>query len=165
MLTEEEAGSGYGAAAMTDTIDVELGSALSRTGGFGLADVLTKAFDRQAAGRKPAAAPGPLSPVSSGDIAIPSATSPGSVVAAPVRATAAPAAISSVPAMMPSPGSTATTAAVPGPAPRSDETGGSSAPSAAPVLPEGRVSSGYGWRTDPFNGQVRFHSGTDVKMA
>jgi murein DD-endopeptidase MepM/ murein hydrolase activator NlpD len=36
---------------------------------------------------------------------------------------------------------------------------------AVPVLPEGRVSSGYGWRTDPFNGHARFHSGTDVKMA
>jgi murein DD-endopeptidase MepM/ murein hydrolase activator NlpD len=165
MLTEEEAGSGYGAAAMTDTIDVELGSALSRTGGFGLADVLTKAFDRQAAGRKPAGAAGLLAPVSSGQIATPSPLSPVSAVAAPARATAAPAAISSVPAMVPSAGSTAATGAVPTPASRADKTGESSAPSAVPVLPEGRVSSGYGWRTDPFNGQVRFHSGTDVKMA
>ena len=165
MLTEEEAGSGYGAAAMTDTIDVELGSALSRTGGFGLADVLIKAFDRQATGRKPAAAAGPLAPVSSGEIATPSARSPVSAVAAPARAAVAPAAISSAPAMVPSPDSTGATAAVPLPASRSDATGGSSTPSAAPVLPEGRVSSGYGWRADPFNGQLRFHSGTDVKMA
>jgi murein DD-endopeptidase MepM/ murein hydrolase activator NlpD len=136
MLTPEEAGSGYGAAAMTDTIDVELGSALSRTGGFGLADVLIKAFDRQATGRKPAAAAGPLAPVSSGEIPAPSAPSPASAVAAPARANVAPAAISATPA-----------------------------PAAAPVLPEGRVSSGYGWRIDPFNGQARFHSGTDVKMA
>jgi murein DD-endopeptidase MepM/ murein hydrolase activator NlpD len=35
----------------------------------------------------------------------------------------------------------------------------------APVLPEGTVSSSFGWRRDPFNGHPRFHSGTDVKMA
>ncbi len=38
-------------------------------------------------------------------------------------------------------------------------------PDTAPVLPEGRVTSAYGWRNDPFNGQVKFHSGTDVHMA
>src|SRR5262249_30712713 len=38
---------GFGSETMTDTVDVELGSALSRAGGFGLADVLLRAFDRR----------------------------------------------------------------------------------------------------------------------
>jgi murein DD-endopeptidase MepM/ murein hydrolase activator NlpD len=36
---------------------------------------------------------------------------------------------------------------------------------ASPAVPTGQVSSGFGWRTDPIDGQRRFHSGTDVKMA
>jgi len=149
MLTEEEAGSGYGAAAMTDTVDVELGSALTRAGGFGLSDVLIKAFDRQASGRKPSAAPGPLAPVNAAGTVMTPAMPPPSTVAAPAPAIPAPAAVMAAPATVPSPGSTAA-----GPA-----------PAGGPMLPGGRVSSGFGWRTDPFNGQVRFHSGTDVKMA
>jgi murein DD-endopeptidase MepM/ murein hydrolase activator NlpD len=38
-------------------------------------------------------------------------------------------------------------------------------PESAPVLPEGRVTSAFGWRSDPFNGKVKFHRGTDVRMA
>jgi murein DD-endopeptidase MepM/ murein hydrolase activator NlpD len=32
------------------------------------------------------------------------------------------------------------------------------------ALPAGRVSSGFGWRRDPFNGAARFHKGIDVAM-
>jgi murein DD-endopeptidase MepM/ murein hydrolase activator NlpD len=46
---EEEQEDGFGAGAMTDTADIELGNALSRAGGLGLSDSLLKAFDRQIA--------------------------------------------------------------------------------------------------------------------
>jgi len=48
---EEEKQNGFGLETMTDTADVELGSALSRTGGIGLTSSLLKAFERQIAGR------------------------------------------------------------------------------------------------------------------
>ena len=49
--------------------------------------------------------------------------------------------------------------ASPGPA-------GTPAEAAAPIdLPEGRVSSRFGWRTDPITGTNRFHNGLDVAAA
>jgi murein DD-endopeptidase MepM/ murein hydrolase activator NlpD len=51
MLDDEEAKeNGFGAEAMTDTADVELGAALSRTGGIGLTESLLKVFERQITG-------------------------------------------------------------------------------------------------------------------
>jgi murein DD-endopeptidase MepM/ murein hydrolase activator NlpD len=51
MLDDEEAKeNGFGAEAMTDTADVELGAALSRTGGIGLTEGLLKVFERQITG-------------------------------------------------------------------------------------------------------------------
>ncbi|HSJ42768.1 MAG TPA: peptidoglycan DD-metalloendopeptidase family protein, partial [Xanthobacteraceae bacterium] len=47
---QDEKENGFGAEAMTDTADVELGAALSRTGGIGLTGNLLKAFERQIAG-------------------------------------------------------------------------------------------------------------------
>jgi murein DD-endopeptidase MepM/ murein hydrolase activator NlpD len=44
------------------------------------------------------------------------------------------------------------------------------APAADPITasgllgPTGRVSSAFGWRNDPFDGAVKFHSGTDIAM-
>jgi murein DD-endopeptidase MepM/ murein hydrolase activator NlpD len=35
---------------------------------------------------------------------------------------------------------------------------------AALVAPNGRVSSSYGWRQDPIDGDTRFHAGTDIAM-
>jgi murein DD-endopeptidase MepM/ murein hydrolase activator NlpD len=32
-------------------------------------------------------------------------------------------------------------------------------------VPRGRVSSAYGWRSDPFNGAPKFHNGIDVAQA
>jgi murein DD-endopeptidase MepM/ murein hydrolase activator NlpD len=34
----------------------------------------------------------------------------------------------------------------------------------AGVLPHGRVSSGYGWRSDPIDGEARFHRGLDIAL-
>jgi murein DD-endopeptidase MepM/ murein hydrolase activator NlpD len=51
MLDDDEAKeNGFGAEAMTDTADVELAAALSRTGGIGLTESLLKVFERQIAG-------------------------------------------------------------------------------------------------------------------
>jgi murein DD-endopeptidase MepM/ murein hydrolase activator NlpD len=33
------------------------------------------------------------------------------------------------------------------------------------TAPRGHVSSAYGWRADPINGQARFHKGTDIALA
>src|SRR5262245_64915547 len=50
MLSDETSGDGYGADAMSDTVDVELGRALSRVGGFGLSVMLQRAMQQTAAG-------------------------------------------------------------------------------------------------------------------
>jgi murein DD-endopeptidase MepM/ murein hydrolase activator NlpD len=50
MLTDESQDAGLGGSAMTDTIDIELGQALSRVGGFGLSTVLTGALEKSRAG-------------------------------------------------------------------------------------------------------------------
>jgi murein DD-endopeptidase MepM/ murein hydrolase activator NlpD len=33
------------------------------------------------------------------------------------------------------------------------------------TLPDAKVSSSFGWRTDPLSGQQKFHHGTDLRMA
>ena len=59
MLDDDEAKeNGFGAEAMTDTADVELGAALSRTGGIGLTESLLKVFERQITGIQEAAGAG-----------------------------------------------------------------------------------------------------------
>jgi murein DD-endopeptidase MepM/ murein hydrolase activator NlpD len=54
---DEEKEDGFGADTMTDTIDVELGAALSRAGGVGLAGSLLDAFERQIASLQGGTAP------------------------------------------------------------------------------------------------------------
>lgn len=49
---QEDQELGFGAGALTDTTDVELGRSLSRSGGLGLTDALLKAFERQIAGQE-----------------------------------------------------------------------------------------------------------------
>jgi murein DD-endopeptidase MepM/ murein hydrolase activator NlpD len=141
MLSEDEDQEpGFGAANMTEMMDTALGAALSRAGGFGLADVMLRGLDRQfpvAAAQGAVGAPA-VAPVAQ-DLSFalrvspterPVATSLPSAAAVPVSATA------------PSPGAAASVTA-----------------------PDGRVSSAYGWRADPLNGQARFHKGTDIALA
>ena len=47
MLDEDEEPKGLGGQTLTDTMDVELGKALSKSGGLGLADVLLRAWQKQ----------------------------------------------------------------------------------------------------------------------
>jgi murein DD-endopeptidase MepM/ murein hydrolase activator NlpD len=125
MVTDaDEQDQGFGAANMMDTVDTALGAALSRAGGFGLADVLLRGLDRQFPA---AAAQGVFEAVApvAGATSLP-------------RAEAVPATISrGVPAEAAEPMTT----------------------------PSGHVSSAYGWRADPLNGQTRFHKGTDIALA
>jgi murein DD-endopeptidase MepM/ murein hydrolase activator NlpD len=39
------------------------------------------------------------------------------------------------------------------------------APQSEPRVSDRPVSSGYGWRVDPFHGQQKFHAGTDLRLA
>jgi murein DD-endopeptidase MepM/ murein hydrolase activator NlpD len=137
---------------MTDTIDVELGSVLSKSSGFGLSDMLIQAFDRQAAGRAPA---GLRTPPPSAVPSLPAIGAAATAAQPNEPLGVVPASVSPATGVL-SPRSSST------PLDQQDE---ASASTVGPVMPEGRVSSGFGWRSDPFNGQVRFHSGTDVKMA
>jgi murein DD-endopeptidase MepM/ murein hydrolase activator NlpD len=47
MLDEDDQQEGLGGSTLTDTMDVELGQALSKSGGIGLADVLLRAWQKQ----------------------------------------------------------------------------------------------------------------------
>jgi murein DD-endopeptidase MepM/ murein hydrolase activator NlpD len=142
MLSEEDREQGLGNESMIDTIDIELGRALSRAGGFGLADVLAKAIEArhgsgtQKTSDQPAVnvrpiqvAPIPIGPPSD----VPRDAQPIVAPSEPPRRVQEPM------------------------APRS----------AAPDLqvPEGRQSSAFGWRRDPFTGVRQFHRGIDVAQA
>jgi murein DD-endopeptidase MepM/ murein hydrolase activator NlpD len=62
MLSDEEDEKGLGKDTMTDTMDIELGGLLSRAGGIGLANALSKAMDQRlgAGAGAPAASATPL---------------------------------------------------------------------------------------------------------
>lgn len=57
MLDEEDQPRGFGAGALNDTLDVELGRSLSRVGGLGLSDALLGAFNKLAGVRGASANP------------------------------------------------------------------------------------------------------------
>src|SRR5205809_7703929 len=62
---EEDKESGLGAGALLDTGDVELGRALSKAGGLGLADSLLKVFEKQILSQGDEASPAGTVPASS----------------------------------------------------------------------------------------------------
>lgn len=139
-MVSDESSEGYGNDAMSDTTDVEMGRALSRSGGFGLTSVLLRAIVRQA------------TPATDGGRTTGAGSDPAASVQMPVLA----APLSVAPSAAPSP---VATPAVPALQPASGE-------SALPVeAPKGPVTSPYGWRRDPFTGAARFHSGVDIGLA
>lgn len=70
MLDDEDTKeNGFGAEAMTDTADVELGAALSRTGGIGLTQSLLKVFERQITGIQDAGGAGRAGSADEADVA------------------------------------------------------------------------------------------------
>ena len=140
MLDDEDQQEGFGADALTDTGDIEFGSAMSRSGGLGVADQMLKVFERQIealmesgtiqAGATSAPA------TSSSD-----ATHAAAMAAATLKHLAISPAVDRV-------GDASPSALDPG-----DITG---------TVP---VSSGFGWRRDPMTGTARFHQGVDLAVA
>ena len=122
---DDDSDNSFNLGPLADAVTVELSLALSRAGGMGLADALTRAMDRQTSPSRGAA---------SGLLAMPEAMAlPASGGVEPVIQPTAQPAFGLEPGMVPT-------------------------PSAA------RISSAFGWRTDPINGQSRFHHGTDVPL-
>jgi murein DD-endopeptidase MepM/ murein hydrolase activator NlpD len=116
MLSDDEQEGGLGAGTFTDAMDSQLGLALSRTGGLGIAEILRRAIQDR------------LQPS-------------GAAVdtAHPLLQTV-----------------------------RGLDNGIDIHPlDSGPVegVPAGPVTSNFGWRNDPISGQVRFHSGRDIRMA
>jgi len=146
---DDEADGGLGRDTMTDTIDVELGQALSRVGGFGLSSMMQKAIERGVGLSRPSpigpgqAATGQVGPLQGTPLQLdPAQTSP--------RSSAGPAPIAAQPL-----------ASAPGPSAPVDPAAGTG----ALKIPDGQVTSAYGWRRDPFTGAPRFHKGIDVAAA
>ena len=128
---------GFGNEAMTDTGDIELGNALSKTGGVGLAETMLKAFQQQigAAGGQ-TRIPG-LTP-NNGEAVNGAGLTPGNAATLNELPSA------SMIGLAPKP--------VDGLTP--SDVGGN-----------GRISSPFGWRPDPFTGASKFHQGVDIAMA
>jgi murein DD-endopeptidase MepM/ murein hydrolase activator NlpD len=143
MLSDDEADGGLGRDTMTDTIDVELGQALSRVGGFGLSSMMQKAIERGVGLSRP-------SPIGPGQAAT------GQV--APLQGAPLPldpAQMSPQPSAGPAPIAAQPLASAP-----VDPVAGKG----ALKIPDGQVTSAYGWRRDPFSGAQRFHKGIDVAL-
>lgn len=132
---DEESGGHQGI--LADTVGSEFGRALSRSGGLGIADVLIRALQRQYGGAG--------EPHAEGLAAAPTDGAPALALAPPVASTRE----------------------------RHAEAASGVAPDRvamaiadAPVRRlAGAVTSGFGWRSDPLSGQMKFHAGADVRMA
>jgi murein DD-endopeptidase MepM/ murein hydrolase activator NlpD len=133
---EEGEHTGLGAETLFETVDVELASHLSRAQGLGLSTQLLAAFDRMQA---------------SGRAGIPS----GAVALHSEPAVAAPS-LPAAPTPPTSPSLAAPELVLP-------SMGTPDAPDGPAV--DGRVTSRFGWRRDPFTGNARFHRGVDLAAA
>lgn len=142
-LEEPSDEQGFGNETMTETIDVELARSLARQGGLGLAASIERSLGQAVGG------PGGRSS------AVEGATQS---VVVPTR---------------PSAGTRSRVGEIDdfpeaGGAARSEGAGPVSTPNPAAglhlPLPD-RVSSGFGWRIDPFHGVKRFHAGMDIAAA
>lgn len=135
-LDEDHKQEGFGGQTMTETIDVELSRVLARQGGLGLARSIERGLNGLAGATSPQPAAGPVA---------------ASTSAADLSTAAEP---------------TATAAAVRPPSvhPAAREDAGP-VPIALDLPLEGRVSSAFGYRADPFHGLQRFHAGVDFAAA
>jgi len=133
---EEGEHSGLGADTMFETVDVELASHLSRAQGLGLSTQLLAAFDRMQSGGRTGDPSGQIQLQAEPAVAAPAAPSLPGPPKAPSMVTPQ--------LVLPSIGT----------------------PDAADVpAVDGRVTSQFGWRRDPFTGHSRFHRGVDLAAA
>lgn len=146
-MLSDESDQGLGNETMTDTFDSELGLSLSKQGGLGLANMMLEALVRQGTDATKATVPVAPHVVA----AYTSAASAGTSVVP----TSTPAAATAGIAEAVSPVATAPAATA---VPVAD------AATHLTSLP-GTVTSGFGWRPDPFTGRAQFHAGTDIRMA
>lgn len=155
MLSDDEENQGLGAETMTETFDQEIAQAFSRAGGIGLAKTMTQALEQQLIGSSGAAG----STNGATALALPTPALPPAL-SVPVSSAPAPMpAIDRRPAAAVAPRPAASATAPEPPAAEPPE------PMARTVSLPGTVTSPFGWRHDPFTGQVRFHAGTDLRAA
>lgn len=141
--------SDHGMGTMVDMVGAEFGRALSRSGGLGIAAQLLKAFDRQIVDvtDSPTTASEPISSQGVNPDAVHrrvAQTGASARLERAVQAALTPAARSAL----------------------VEPAGSANEVLAEEIKPiEGAVTSAFGWRRDPLNGQVRFHAGADIRMA
>jgi peptidoglycan hydrolase FlgJ len=141
LLDEGAQGEGLGNDTYTSTIDSELALHLSRAGGMGLTSMLVDAWDR-----RQGATPAPTGPAPAGPAGAPAMAAPVAPGIARASVTSvAPATLSENRPMAVTPARAAAASGVD----LSLEMGA-------------KVSSGYGWRSDPFRGHAKFHGGIDL---
>jgi murein DD-endopeptidase MepM/ murein hydrolase activator NlpD len=141
---EETSASGYGAQTMFETVDVELASQLTKAQGFGLAKQLLRALDPS--GSRSADA----------DVSIEGLAEVG---ASTLRTTDAGR------GLPPSPEASARLAVARSVSGGGQPTRDSDGESDAIAMPDGHVTSAFGWRRDPIDGAARFHRGIDIRAA
>ncbi len=137
MLSEEDQAPGLGAGTMLDTIDTELSTYLAGQRG-GLTPMLVDVMTKA---RGTAAATGVSTSLGQPSIPISTPLAPAATAAmlpAPAAAAAASPSISTT-------------------APTARGSNGNPYP--------GAVTSGFGWRKDPFTGAPRFHAGVDIRAS
>lgn len=134
---EDTKGNGFGDGPMADAVFSELSQALSRSGGMGLGQALQGPLSKQAGFNANATGLNSI-----GDLP------PSMGLPMPLDSTSRNSSVG----LASSPISAMVTSAALNPI---------ATPTAA--MP-GRVSSGYGWRNDPLNGQSKFHKGVDLAM-
>ncbi|WP_396623527.1 peptidoglycan DD-metalloendopeptidase family protein [Luteitalea sp.] len=141
LLDEGAEGEGLGNETYSSTIDSELALHLAKAGGMGLTPMMVQAWERQ----QSAVAPGSVLPRTEGlPVTAPASVGAGSSARAG-GLTATPAAVSAIRPLTPASGG-------------HDE----GDPTEISLEMAGRVSSTYGWRSDPFKGQSKFHGGIDL---
>jgi murein DD-endopeptidase MepM/ murein hydrolase activator NlpD len=139
-LLDDEQQEGLGAETMTDTVDTELGRALSAAGGLGLARIMLDALTQR------------------GNDASLDSTRQATPYHPPLRTAPTVVAADNGAAH------DATDAEISGSAPGSEALSEPMPVEQAVALP-GPVTSRFGWRADPFTGRPQFHAGTDVRLA
>ncbi len=136
LLDEGSEGEGLGNETYSSTIDSELATHLAKAGGMGLTPMLVDAWDRRSA----------------------PAVAPGSAAVGTVADTASGASSGSVALLTPA-SSVVSAGRQVAPTPTDDR---DIAGTAISLDMQARVSSAYGWRTDPFRGTQKFHGGIDL---